>query len=48
MEYQVTRHIPHSGDGLLTLPSKTTIMTEVKNYTNTVNKNETKKMERYD
>ena len=46
LEYQVVRHIPHSGDGLLTLPSKTKIMTEVKNYTNTVNKNETKKMER--
>ena len=38
--YQRTRHIPHSGDAWISFDSGQKIMVEVKNYTNTVPKDE--------
>jgi len=46
-EYQVTRSIPHSGDGILVLPNKNKVIFEVKNYQITVPEKEVEKM-RYD
>lgn len=43
-EYQVTRSIPHSGDGILVLPNKNRVIFEVKNYQITVPEKEVEKM----
>jgi len=46
-DFQVTRSIPHSGDGILVLPCKNKVIFEVKNYQITVPEKEVEKM-RYD
>jgi hypothetical protein len=43
--FEKKNHIPHSGDAWLILPNNIKIMLEIKNYTNTVNKEEINKLE---
>tara|TARA_B100001248_G_C27381870_1_gene457391 strand:- start:940 stop:2193 length:1254 start_codon:yes stop_codon:yes gene_type:complete len=45
LSYEKTRHIPHSGDGILIFPNKLKTLVEIKNYTNTVKKEEIDKFE---
>jgi hypothetical protein len=47
LSYEKTRHVPHSGDGILIFPSKQKTLVEIKNYTATVNKEEVNKF-KYD
>lgn len=43
--FEKKNHIPHSGDAWLYLPNNMKIILEIKNYTNTVNKDEITKLE---
>jgi len=45
LSYEKTRHIPHSGDGILLFPNKLKTLVEIKNYTSTVKKEEIDKFE---
>ena len=45
LSYEKTRHIPHSGDGILMFPNKLKTLVEIKNYTSTVKKEEIDKFE---
>lgn len=45
LSYEKTRHIPHSGDGILMFPNKLKTLVEIKNYTSTVKKDEIDKFE---
>ena len=45
LSYEKTRHIPHSGDGVLTFPNKLKTLVEIKNYSSTVKKEEIDKFE---
>ena len=45
--YDIKRHIAHNADGLLVSPSGLNCLVEIKNYTNTVNKDEIEKF-KYD
>ena len=45
LSYEKTRHIPHSGDGILIFPNKLKTLVEIKNYTGTVKKDEIDKFE---
>ena len=45
LSYEKTRHIPHSGDGILVFPNKLKTLVEIKNYSTTVKKEEVEKFE---
>ena len=47
LSYEKTRHIPHSGDGILIFPNKMKALVEIKNYTSCVKKEEIDKF-KYD
>ena len=47
LSYEKTRHIPHSGDGILMFPNKMKALVEIKNYTSSVKKEEIDKF-KYD
>ena len=45
LSYEKTRHIPHSGDGILIFPNKLKTLVEIKNYSTTIKKEEVEKFE---